>query len=440
MNFLNSKMKKGFTLIEIIISISILALLTAIGYTWLNSSSELFQKESGQLYNRNDARILLNNIGKEIQQSNLSQINIENNRTLHLRNITYSLGVEDNTIYREITGAEKTTYIKNVKDLSFALEGDKIKVIAVFYNNRKSYSMEIYVKPRLSQDELSTEARITSFKFNSLSPVAVGVINESTNEITVTVPYGTNIQSIAPTIEYMGVSIFPGSQVAQDFTSTVNYVVRAEDSSQVTYTVKVNYFSPMGYKGYLTMVDFSNNGGIAVWPTEAYEGNPYLQNLSEIRIENGTNVDFWLKLDDMNLGYDIEDLKSRYRASEIKPYVEDGQNTNIKAIYIDNIEMLPGDKEISLVNNSNYNYYVTIKLDYEASPFTIIVPAINGPKATNEAKIRYREVGNGKNLRLEVFGHWGNGNNDKDEWIQVNNKNAENLDRIDNLEFYWGSL
>jgi prepilin-type N-terminal cleavage/methylation domain-containing protein len=102
-------MKKGFTLIETIIAISILAVVSSISYTWLNSSSRLFEKESGQIYNRNEARRLIEEIAKEIQESSLEEITIEEEKNLYIKNRNYYLD-ENNKICTRNFRRENSIY------------------------------------------------------------------------------------------------------------------------------------------------------------------------------------------------------------------------------------------------------------------------------------------------------------------------------------------
>jgi hypothetical protein len=57
--------------------------------------------------------------------------------------------------------------------------------------------------------------------------------------ISVTVPYGTKLSSLVPTITHTGVSISPAADQPQDFRSKVTYTVTAEDGSTQGYTVTV---------------------------------------------------------------------------------------------------------------------------------------------------------------------------------------------------------
>jgi len=87
---------------------------------------------------------------------------------------------------------------------------------------------------------------ITSFSFED--PPAEGIITEASHSIAVTVPFGTDVTTLIPTIVHTGVSISPESGEAQDFTAPVAYTVTADDSSTQDYTITVT-IAPSGAKG-----------------------------------------------------------------------------------------------------------------------------------------------------------------------------------------------
>lgn len=85
----------------------------------------------------------------------------------------------------------------------------------------------------------SSEKAITAFSF--ANPAATGVVDEVAKTVALTVPYGTDVTNLVPTIavsEHATVS--PASGVAQDFTNPVTYTVTAQDLSTQTYAVTVN--------------------------------------------------------------------------------------------------------------------------------------------------------------------------------------------------------
>lgn len=77
---------------------------------------------------------------------------------------------------------------------------------------------------------------ITSFSINGVA----GAVNNSTNTITITMPRGTDVTKLTPTISTNGVkSLTPGSGETVNFTNSVNYTATMEDGSTKTYTVTV---------------------------------------------------------------------------------------------------------------------------------------------------------------------------------------------------------
>ncbi len=84
---------------------------------------------------------------------------------------------------------------------------------------------------------LNPAKAITAFNFSS--PAATGVINETTKTVALTVPYGTDVTALVPTITHTGASISPDSGVVQNFTGPVTYTVTAADSTTQNYTVTV---------------------------------------------------------------------------------------------------------------------------------------------------------------------------------------------------------
>ncbi len=79
----------------------------------------------------------------------------------------------------------------------------------------------------------SSDNSITSFTI----PTGDTTITET--NIAITVPNGTNVTALVPTIVITGKSVSPASGVAQDFSSPITYVVTAEDGSMQTYTATV---------------------------------------------------------------------------------------------------------------------------------------------------------------------------------------------------------
>ena len=87
---------------------------------------------------------------------------------------------------------------------------------------------------------------ITAFNFNGLTPNVTGTVNEASKTIALTVPYGTNVTALVPSITHSGASVSPNTGVPQNFTSPVEYTVTAADSSTQKYIVTVTVASKPG--------------------------------------------------------------------------------------------------------------------------------------------------------------------------------------------------
>ena len=127
-------------------------------------------------------------------------------------------------------------------------------------------------------NEKNSEKRILAFRFVSLNIDAV--INEDTKEIEATVPYGTDVTVLVPTIIVSDdASVVPCSDYVTDFSQPVTYTVTAEDGSQAEYVVTV-------------IVEQPENLIIGVWGVEKieyyntdYAGNPIAASMSTFLFE-----------------------------------------------------------------------------------------------------------------------------------------------------------
>ncbi|MDD3147617.1 MAG: hypothetical protein PHD82_09970, partial [Candidatus Riflebacteria bacterium] len=113
-----------------------------------------------------------------------------------------------------------------------ALYGDKAVSIVAYDRAGNTNS------PATGRTSYSIPSKtITAFNFTN--PAAIGVINEGGKTISLTVPSGTNVTSLVPTITHTGTSISPDTGIANDFTNSVIYTVTAADLSTQAYTVTV---------------------------------------------------------------------------------------------------------------------------------------------------------------------------------------------------------
>jgi len=89
----------------------------------------------------------------------------------------------------------------------------------------------------------SSAKTLGSFTFAGLTPSVAGIIDEAAKTVSVTVPHGTDVTALVPTVVHDGTGVVPASGVAQDFTNSVTYTVKAQDNTTAAYTVTVTVAS-----------------------------------------------------------------------------------------------------------------------------------------------------------------------------------------------------
>jgi hypothetical protein len=107
------------------------------------------------------------------------------------------------------------------------------------------YTVTVTVASSSSKDMLA-------FVFGGFDPAITAEL--SGNNVTATVPFGTNVTALVPTITVSPLAnVSPASGEAQNFTNPVVYTVTAQDGSTAQYTVTVN-FQPNTANDILTFI------------------------------------------------------------------------------------------------------------------------------------------------------------------------------------------
>ena len=111
----------------------------------------------------------------------------------------------------------------------------------------KSASMTSRSELKLDPIAVESPAAILDFSFTAdlntgLSEDIAGTIDYDTCTVAVSVPYGTQIQSMIPTISLPDeAKISPKAKTARDFSSPITYTVKTADDISQTFTVTVSY-------------------------------------------------------------------------------------------------------------------------------------------------------------------------------------------------------
>jgi hypothetical protein len=100
----------------------------------------------------------------------------------------------------------------------------------------KVYTATATVAPSASKD-------ISNFHFKSSLNPTIGAVDLTATitgtNISIELPYGSDVTVLKPTITHTGESISIASEASQDFTNPVTYTVTAQDGSTKVYTVTV---------------------------------------------------------------------------------------------------------------------------------------------------------------------------------------------------------
>lgn len=91
----------------------------------------------------------------------------------------------------------------------------------------------------------TSDAKMIAFDFLDLTPDVFGIINETSHDITLTVPFATNVTALVPTIKLpAGATVSPASGIPQDFSVGKTYTVTSASGSRQAYTVRVGINNP----------------------------------------------------------------------------------------------------------------------------------------------------------------------------------------------------
>lgn len=220
--------KKAFTLIELLVVIAIIGVLSGLVMISMNGATDN-AKDTSRKNDINNLRgiILANQSIEDVFPIQATECEIGNNCTnLH------SILVPDHfatlsAIPKDPSGAYYKYQSTNGTD--FTIKSTLSTAKTYQYNYLLGFSEEVAAP--------NSNKAIASFNF--ATPSVTGVVNESAKTVSLTVPYGTNVTALVPTITITGSSISPASGVARNFTSPVTYTVTAADSTTQAYVVTV---------------------------------------------------------------------------------------------------------------------------------------------------------------------------------------------------------
>ena len=155
----------------------------------------------------------------------------------------YTVSVANTVTSITITGTKADTSASVSAPVTLNALAEGVAQTATITVTAESGTTKVYTVAvtRAASGALNSAMAITAFNFTS--PAATGIITEETHSIAITVPNGTVVTALVPSITHTGSTISPSSGVARDFTSAQTYTVTAADSSTQAYTVTVTVAS-----------------------------------------------------------------------------------------------------------------------------------------------------------------------------------------------------
>lgn len=362
MNIINKikKRKKAFTLVELIISIGILAFVVGTSYSLINSSSILVTRQVNATNAQNNIRTTVDWISKDLQAGEAFNSVLEDN-------ILYSIKKGSNEVkyIREESGdiANSKVYkiIRKSNNDNFVLlenipkEGFKIE------KHENLYHVTIIIKDKLNKDK-KTEFDVRNLVgvSNIMERVAAPTANPKSGTVDIGTAVTLNTATTEAIIYYTEDGSVPDKNSKQYINPIVvdnSMIIKAiavkpgmmdSNISSFNYAIKQN----SNYHGYITEVDFDRRpcGEITLKPTD-YDGNMNFGSFNEVEL-NGR-----ISLNVNSIGKEL-----RYNTNELDKVNPPAKVANIiKAMYIDNV--LDIGEEIQIKNNSEYEMLITIKLD-----------------------------------------------------------------------------
>ncbi len=178
------------------------------------------------------------------------------------------VGSVSNGSYGAVLSSPSSVYVSGNYAFVSSYTGNALEVVDVASPVKPVHKNKILVGEQNHSDPPiilpSSKKQISNFSFSNLSPAVSGTIDETNHTIALAVPFETDISALAPSVGISEkASVNPASEVAQNFSNPVIYIVTAEDNSTQTYIVTVNILpdpNPVSNTGMLAITGYTFNG------------------------------------------------------------------------------------------------------------------------------------------------------------------------------------
>jgi uncharacterized lipoprotein YddW (UPF0748 family) len=189
---------------------------------------------------------------------------------------------------------------------------------------------------------------IESFTFNAFNPAPIGEVDNATGAVRITVPFGTDLKTLTPTIVVSpGATIDPASGVAKDFSKFVIYTVTAANGAKKVYTAVVT-IGPSN----VARINSFRFSDLFLTTTPASQSNnvvvevPFGTNLSAIKVEmtpaetgstvspaSGSSVNF-----SQPVSFEVTAPDAVTKTTYTVQFTVKPQETGIRGVWVTNVD------------------------------------------------------------------------------------------------------
>jgi hypothetical protein len=240
----------------------------------------------------------LNAEGVESANATLSStVYTVDNQAGTITNVPFVVSVDD--FKANLTPSANASFnVFDADETTAATEIDDTKIVIVTAQDgitTKKYT--------ITRNAVRTGTDILTFAFTA--PAVNGTVNATAHTVAVTVPSGTNVTALSPTITISdGAGINPATGVAWDFTNPVTYTVTAEDQSTQDWVVTVTVSA--------TGIEEGAFAGFRVYP------NPFTDEIKFEGLDRKFNVKIFSQSGQLMLDREITTQNNRLDASGLQ--------------------------------------------------------------------------------------------------------------------------